>query len=537
MEQNKDNQPDENDKSDRREAMQKLGRFAAYAAPFTVLAMTKKADAATGHGPGRHRERTREVRLWEFPVDDGLVLVRPDVQGFFLLNETARLVWCEFGQGLTSAEIASGIAAHFCVSPEVARRDVEATMASWRDGLLASSPPAVRLPPSAVEWTDVCPLDCVVNGNPMRVVLQLGDVWDEIAPRLEPVRSEAPLPRHTFAVGSAAGRVLVFRDGTCIGNEENSAAARAILLQAMAALAEPVAILHAGGCGGVLLAGHSHCGKSTLCAALMGRGLPYHCDDSAVLDRQFRVTPMPFPLMLRSGSWPLIEHRFPAFKDAPVYRRWGTEVRFLTPVTDSRPRSRHRPGLCQTRAGSRHRTRRSRRARHPARAPAQRLLGRAHPRKHRPLSRLARRNPPLHPPLRRVAGSRSHRRQLGPYRQNASQLFFRSLIGFAAVSHTGSPAMTAAGFVTSSRSAASPPISRVRISRATSSRGWRSAESCPSLAIACTSPLRSNSQADSWAAFPKRSVRHCAVTCSRHPIWFQLCSRSKEPCKTGLRSG
>ena len=54
MEPNKNIEADENSKSGRREAMQKLGRFAAYAAPFTVLAVTKKADAATGHGPGRH---------------------------------------------------------------------------------------------------------------------------------------------------------------------------------------------------------------------------------------------------------------------------------------------------------------------------------------------------------------------------------------------------------------------------------------------------------------------------------------------------
>jgi hypothetical protein len=55
MEQNKDNEPAENAQAqDRREAIQKLGRFAAYAAPFTVLALTKKADAATGHGPGKH---------------------------------------------------------------------------------------------------------------------------------------------------------------------------------------------------------------------------------------------------------------------------------------------------------------------------------------------------------------------------------------------------------------------------------------------------------------------------------------------------
>jgi hypothetical protein len=50
---NENNQPPEDGKSDRREMLQKLGRFAAYAAPFTILAMTKKADAATGHGPGR----------------------------------------------------------------------------------------------------------------------------------------------------------------------------------------------------------------------------------------------------------------------------------------------------------------------------------------------------------------------------------------------------------------------------------------------------------------------------------------------------
>jgi hypothetical protein len=83
----------------------------------------------------------------------------------------------------------------------------------------------------------------------------------------------------------------------------------------------------------------------------MARGLPYHCDDSAVLDRRFRVASMPFPLMLRSGSWPLIEDRLPALRDAPVFSRWGTKVRFLTPVNAPGPAAvtalvfvRHEPG-------------------------------------------------------------------------------------------------------------------------------------------------------------------------------------------------
>jgi hypothetical protein len=40
------------DTPDRREAVRKLGRLAAYAAPFTVLALTEKANAASGGGPG-----------------------------------------------------------------------------------------------------------------------------------------------------------------------------------------------------------------------------------------------------------------------------------------------------------------------------------------------------------------------------------------------------------------------------------------------------------------------------------------------------
>jgi len=37
--------------NDRREALKKLGKFSAYVAPFTVLALANKAQAGSGHGP------------------------------------------------------------------------------------------------------------------------------------------------------------------------------------------------------------------------------------------------------------------------------------------------------------------------------------------------------------------------------------------------------------------------------------------------------------------------------------------------------
>ena len=44
------NTPDE---SGRRDVVKNLGKFAAYAAPFTVLAFTQKAAAASGGGPAK----------------------------------------------------------------------------------------------------------------------------------------------------------------------------------------------------------------------------------------------------------------------------------------------------------------------------------------------------------------------------------------------------------------------------------------------------------------------------------------------------
>ena len=52
--QNRNGEPSDDGKvTRRRDTLRKMGKFAAYAAPFTILALTKKAEAATGHGPGK----------------------------------------------------------------------------------------------------------------------------------------------------------------------------------------------------------------------------------------------------------------------------------------------------------------------------------------------------------------------------------------------------------------------------------------------------------------------------------------------------
>lgn len=266
-------------------------------------------------------------------------MARPDVHGLFLLNSTASNIWIEFKQGRTTPEISRRLAADFGISGELARKDTESTLSSWRSGLLAPSTPSSPsdfLPLNAISDAELCSIHCTVNGRSLRVLLEPGEVADEIVPRIEPLRTEPRSAQCTYTVRTVRTRKAVFRDDVCIGDEENAAGARAILLQAMVT-EDPAAILHAGGCGGILLAGQSHSGKTTLCAALLGRGLPYYCDDSAILDREFRITQMPFPLALREGSWPLLDAQFPALRDVPVHSRYGALVRFLLPEPAGQP--------------------------------------------------------------------------------------------------------------------------------------------------------------------------------------------------------
>lgn len=277
--------------------------------------------------------------LWRFPLDDELVIVRPDVPGLFLLNSGARILWDRMNSGASPEEVAVSLSTRFGIPLEAARRDVDAAMLQWSQGLLR---PAAETPAETDEKLTFSPepriVECVLNENGFRVVLDSDDLVEEIAPRL--LQTAVPgLPRDvpfvTLRVTNGTDRVFVFRDGACIAKEEKTAGARAVLLQEMTRLCdrqrEVKVILHAGACGtssaGVILAGASHAGKSTLCASLMAEGFYCYSDDSAVIDEQFRVAGMPFPLMLREGSWPMLAPKFDVQPDPSP--RWGEEVRFL----------------------------------------------------------------------------------------------------------------------------------------------------------------------------------------------------------------
>lgn len=286
--------------------------------------------------------------VWQFPLENELVVARHDIEGLFLLNRTARFIWDEVSRGASQAEIMQDFVNEYGVPEALAKRDVETTLANWSRDLLSASathgsPPVIGSSVLARFENNcaVVEINCLVNGRGFRILLEPGDLVDEIAPRLAQAavpRLPAAAPFLTFALANGEDRVFIFRDGVCIAQEEKTSGARAILLQEIAGRCDPdreiSAVLHAGACGTasscVILAGTSHAGKSTLCAALMAAGLYCYSDDSAVLDRRFEISGMPFPLMLRESSWPVLDSLFASFMEsAIIHERWGSRVRFL----------------------------------------------------------------------------------------------------------------------------------------------------------------------------------------------------------------
>jgi hypothetical protein len=284
---------------------------------------------------------TSSGEIWEFAIEGGGLLARPDIKGLFCLNPTALEIWCQFRSGASPETTAGYLASAFGISFEVALGDVRATVDNWQQTLLAESTPGDAAFPAPCPPVDrEIAIDCRLYGRPFRVLLSSRDLLDEIAPRLESLRVPSlDSPEITFRLVHTDMCVYIFRDDELVSVQEHPTYARVTLLQEIARFTsgrEFLAILHAGACGSeskcVIFPAATQSGKTTLAAVLRGAGLTLYADDSVALDRQsLKVPAMPFGLMVREGSWPVISARFPGFENLPTYNRYGQNVKFLQP--------------------------------------------------------------------------------------------------------------------------------------------------------------------------------------------------------------
>lgn len=282
------------------------------------------------------------MQFWEFQVQGGGVLARQDVKGLFLLNPTALEIWRKFQGGASPEGLARQLASAFGISFDLALGDVRTTLHDWRQGLLADSSPQFSSLPARIPAVGYnTAFDCRLQGTSFRILLSTQDLADEILPRLESLRvATLDSPDVTLRLIHVEDQVYTFRDAELMSVHDHPTYARVVLLNEIARLSSGnhdfLAILHAGACGSeskcLIFPAATHSGKTTLAAILMASGWILFADDSVALRRRdLKVAPMPFALMVRQGSWPLISARFPAFESLPIYNRYGEAVKFLLP--------------------------------------------------------------------------------------------------------------------------------------------------------------------------------------------------------------
>jgi hypothetical protein len=287
---------------------------------------------------------------WDFEIDpspagsgeSGLVVSRPDFPGLFILNSSARFIWAGLRLGGPQNLLAERFAKNFGIPFSQASSDLASTLDAWSHNLLAPSQAtqSVASPPPLPSRSSF-PFSCgyVLNSKHFLLLASDPDFSHEIQPRLAHLAASSPTPDFTFHVFRQDDLFWVFRGEASLCAEPLVSTARSILLEEIARLAYGVnwlAILHAAACSNgrqcVILPAPTNSGKSTLTAALMHSGLQILSDDSAPLDRHSRqIFPLPFALMLRSGSWPLLDPFSPELSALPIHSRFGDPVRFLPP--------------------------------------------------------------------------------------------------------------------------------------------------------------------------------------------------------------
>jgi len=286
---------------------------------------------------------------WDFSInpspagsgEPGLVVSRPDFPGLFILNSSARFIWAGLHLGGPQNFLAERFAENFGIPFSQASSDVASTLDAWSQNLLAPSraTQSVAFPPLPSQSSFSFSCGCDVNFKHFQLLASDADFIHEIQPRLAHLAASSSTPDFTFHVFRQQDLFWVFRGEASLCAEPLVSTARSILLEEIARLAydaDWLAILHAAACSNgrqcVILPAPTNSGKSTLTAALMHSGLQILSDDSAPLDRRSRqIFPLPFALMLRSGSWPLLDPFFPELSTLPIHTRFGDPVRFLPP--------------------------------------------------------------------------------------------------------------------------------------------------------------------------------------------------------------
>lgn len=281
------------------------------------------------------------------PFDGGMLLVG-SAERLLAYNGSAHQIWSALAEGHTPSSIATTLSEAFGVDPARMAVDVEAIVAHWRDeGVLDGSHPApdtARDPDDSravekISWA--ASWSCRFGTRLVEFAVEEPRIAAFLKESLQSLEVTGGTPEMRIEVRSAEdGTLIVQREGGPVRTASRSHGLKEAVYEALLEFLWPDrpvdTLIHAGA---VARGGTAACfpatsgsGKSTLIAHLSGHGFEYLADDLTAIDRTLAVLPLPVPIRLKEGSWPLLDNIFPELQLSPAFAVGQTQARLVTPA-------------------------------------------------------------------------------------------------------------------------------------------------------------------------------------------------------------
>lgn len=281
-----------------------------------------------------------------------MVVLKSGQPGLLLLNATARGIWERLSAGLDASVIARQIATEYNAPLDLVARDVQEVIANWETVLTSASANNSE----AMEQLGAC----MARGNAQEFVYHVynrsfcfrifdPDLAEEVTSRFAPHTSanQGRTADYVYELTRDENGYIV-RSSSLNQRSEEVSQARIGLIQDIVSVCLPdrrfIAALHAGAAyreGRCLLfSARTGGGKSTLMAALGASGYTILNDDLIFLDfDHLEISTFPLSIMLRQGSWDVLNPLLPQLRNIPISIRFGEPVRFLQPELTPVPES------------------------------------------------------------------------------------------------------------------------------------------------------------------------------------------------------